>query len=803
MKDGLLCNHCLAEVEENSAIYETIDGQQHVFCCKGCQGVFHILHDAGLEDFYTRRRGWIPGPPDETEIDPAVFSGHIRESDSQREIEVHLDGIRCASCVWLIEHYLGKLPGVTEIRINYATHRARIRWKAEASGIEEIIKAIRSIGYTPRPAHSSDLQEAMRRETRDLLIRFGTAAFFSMQLMLYTVALYAGYFQGIEEFYRRTFQFIAWGLATPVLFYSGAPFLRNTLRGIRNRTINMDFLIFTGSFAAYAYSVVMIFTGGEVFFDTSAMIVTLILLGRFLESSAKSKAGEAIAALLVLQPPEARLVVSGAKDEKKMVPVGILNPGDVVEVRPGERVPVDGIVTGGRAEVDESMLTGESRPSEKTVGSEVFAGTMNMNGRLVIEVSRTEKETVLSGIIRAVEEAQMRKAPVQALADRVVGWFVPMVFSIALGTFVYWFMRYGDISTALMNSVSVLVVACPCALGLATPLAVLIGSTSASGKGILIRGGDVLERTSRVKSIIFDKTGTLTRGRPVLTDLVPAEEGGESLLRYAASLEAASEHSVGQAIRHACREDLYEVRDFLSLPGLGISGRVNNHEVLVGNIRLFSDQGVDIPAALVQKYEELAGEGKTVVFCAIDGRLKGLFAVSDILREDAAETMEKLKERGLSVMMVTGDNRKVAEAVASRAGITEVVSEVTPLEKAEVIKRLKEEKGTMIMMVGDGINDAPALTEADAGVSLGSATDIAIESADVVIVRERLILITDLINISRRTFSVIKGNLFWAFSYNFIAIPLAVTGALHPIVSAVSMAFSSLVVVGNSLRLRR
>jgi Cu2+-exporting ATPase len=370
MKDGLLCNHCLAEVEENSAIYETIDGQQHVFCCKGCQGVFHILHDAGLEDFYTRRRGWIPGPPDETEIDPAVFSGHIRESDGQREIEVHLDGIRCASCVWLIEHYLGKLPGVTEIRINYATHRARIRWKAEASGIEEIIKAIRSIGYTPRPAHSSDLQEAMRRETRDLLIRFGTAAFFSMQLMLYTVALYAGYFQGIEEFYRRTFQFIAWGLATPVLFYSGAPFLRNTLRGIRNRTINMDFLIFTGSFAAYAYSVVMIFTGGEVFFDTSAMIVTLILLGRFLESSAKSKAGEAIAALLVLQPPEARLVVSGAKDEKKMVPVGILNPGDVVEVRPGERVPVDGIVTGGRAEVDESMLTGESRPSEKTRSSQ-------------------------------------------------------------------------------------------------------------------------------------------------------------------------------------------------------------------------------------------------------------------------------------------------------------------------------------------------------------------------------------------------------------------------------------------------
>ncbi|RMG71694.1 MAG: heavy metal translocating P-type ATPase [Nitrospirae bacterium] len=511
------CSHCLSDIRKDGEIVEEIDGKRLSFCCQSCASIYRILHNAGLEEFYRRRTGWSPGPPEETKTDPSLFYDYLKGERGHRVLELTISGIRCASCIWLIEHYLKKEQAIEDIRINYATHRARIRWDDQKLSLDRLLNLISSIGYTPRPGIYSEYQEALEREKKDLLIRFGTSCFFSMQLMLYSVALYAGYFQGIEPVYKRTFQFIAWALATPVLFYGGAPFIRNTLSSIKHRSLNMDVLILLGSGSAYLYSVLMLLKGREVYFDTASMIITLILLGRFLEVSARRKAGQALQRLIELQPTDARLITPEGKP--LFLPVSSIKRGQRIEVQPGEKIPLDGIVVEGEAEVDESMLTGESRPSRKTLNSEVFAGTLNINGRLVIEVSRLLKDTVLSQIITAVEEAQSRKAPVQSLADRVVGWFVPLVFSISVLTFLFWFIKTSSIEPSLMNAVSVMVIACPCALGLATPLAVLIGSLRASTKGILIKGGDILEQAAKTEVVFIDKTGTLTEGKPSVTDI--------------------------------------------------------------------------------------------------------------------------------------------------------------------------------------------------------------------------------------------------------------------------------------------
>ncbi|RMG04869.1 MAG: heavy metal translocating P-type ATPase [Nitrospirae bacterium] len=799
MSNNAVCHHCLSEIREGSEIREVIDGVEYRFCCHGCQGVYHILHESGLEDFYKKRTDWRPGPPPELITEPDTFRKFIREEDGFLSLEVHLGGIRCASCIWLIERYLKGLDGIEDVRVNFATHRAVVRWDPEKIGLEQVINAFQSIGYPPAPALRSDLQKSLGREKRDLLIRFGTSAFFSMQLMLYTVALYAGYFQGIEETYRRVFQFIAWGLATPVVFYGGAPFLRSTVRGLKNRSINMDFLIFTGSFSAYAYSVAMIFTGGEVFFDTSAMIITLILLGRFLESSARERAGEALSRLITLQPDEARVVEGG---ERRMLPVSAIKEGTLVEVLPGERIPLDGEVVEGGSDVDEAVLTGESVPVGKSIGDEVFAGTMNIDGRLLFRVTRKEGETALSGIIKTVEEAQFRKAPIQRLADRVVGWFVPAVFLISASAFIYWYFNNGKLSVAVMNSVAVLVVACPCALGLATPLAILIGSSNASTRGILIKGGDVLETLVRADLILFDKTGTLTKGMPVVEGVYP-EVSKEEILRYAASLERNSEHPIGSAVTEAYRGELFEVTEFSAVPGRGVKGRVEERVIMAGNLRFMKESSLTPSTEIMERYREVTERGKTVFFVAVEGEVIGMIILSDSLKEDARSTVNEIKRAGLRPVIVTGDNERVAREMASVLQVDDYYSEVSPVEKAGIVRDFRKSGSRGVIMIGDGINDTPALIEADVGITMGSATDIAMESADVVVIRDKLSLIPELLALSRRTFRVIKENLFWAFSYNIVAIPLAVTGLLHPIVSALSMAVSSLVVVGNSLRLRR
>jgi len=825
------CAHCLGEIRDTEAIYDEIDGRKLVFCCTGCNAIYRIIHDAGLEQFYEKRLGWRPGRPEITVVNPEDFTDYIRKlSDKEAELEFLVSGIRCASCIWLIEHLLKKIDGIIDIRINYATHRARLRWMPEKVSLDEILKRVSSLGYTPRPALSIEAEEEMKREKRDLLIRLGTASFFTMQLMIYTVALYAGYFQGIEENLRRLFQWIAWALATPVMFYSGYPFIRNAIRGFKNRTLTMDVLIFLGSFSAYAYSIAIIFltttpifpftplpVKTEVYFDTSAMIITLILLGRFIEAGAKLKASSSLQALLSLQPQKARLLKDG---EEVLVSVKELKEGDLIVVKPGEKIPVDGMVIEGSSEVDEKMLTGESMPVLKAPGKEVFSGTMNINGRLIIK-TRSVKDTLLGKITRAVLDAQTKRPEIQTIADRVVGFFVPGIVFLSLLTFLYWHLNK-DTTTALMNAVSVLVIACPCALGLATPLAILICSSSLYSTGIILKDGTLIEKVARAKIVCFDKTGTLTEGRPALIEIIPYDGSREKLHMIAASLEGASEHSLAKAITDkAPKGSRTVVRDFQSFPGMGVKGLVGDSEVIIGNLRFLESSGIEIKKVHKKDHDKYAEKGYTVVGMAIDKSFKAWFVIADRLAPSALEAIKELKKMNKEIVLLTGDQRKVAEEVAHKLGIEKVYAEVLPLEKAEIIKRLKAFTGyrrqatghrvfpnilkpvaCSLLMVGDGINDAPALATSDAGIATGGAADIAAECAGAVFMKKDLNLLIKLFKVSEKTLSIIKQNLFWAFSYNIIAIPLAVSGRIHPVISAILMAMSSLLVVGNSLRLK-
>jgi P-type Cu2+ transporter len=814
----LICDHCMLEVTERDAVYDEINGQRKVFCCHGCNGIYRLIRSEGLEEFYAKRREWTPGPAEDKAVDITAFLDGLKTAGSEVETDVILDGIRCASCVWLNEKILLRTKGISYANVNYATHRAKIRWDPGVIDIGAIISRIKSIGYTPKPFLPKEWEDEQKRQARDLLIRFGTASFFSMQLMLFSIALYAGYFQGIDKGIKFIFHLISFALTTPVLFYAGWPIIKGSFRGLKNLTFNMDVLIAAGSLSAYLYSIQQIVSGGEVYFDTAAMIITLILLGRYIEAGAKRKASETISRLMQLSPREARKLemlpdqaVSNDRINlaaRKMVPVSSLRPGDLLEVVPGEKIPVDGLVVTGVSEADESMLTGESRPSPKADGAQVFGGTLNLFGSLTFRVTKTGKDTVLAQIIQAVTDAQARRAPIQSIADRVIGYFVPAVLLISLLTFLGWLYLGAPSSRAVMNAVSVMVIACPCALGLATPLAILIGTSNGAARGILIKGGDVIEKAALVDFVVLDKTGTITEGKPVLSEAfgvgIPASEA----MRLALSLERRSEHSLGRAVVEAARGlDPYEVAEFSAVPGRGIRGTIHGKPALIGSKRFIESEGINgaIDASLKGEHDlvlmESEKSGSTVIFLCYDGSVRGVFVVSDKVRNEAAEAVDKLKRAGLGVAMVTGDNLNTAEAVAKKTGIESVKAQASPIEKANEIRRMENE-GSHVLMAGDGINDSPALVQATVGIAVGRATDIALESADIVVMRSDLRLVADAIALAKKTFRIIRQNIFWAFFYNIIAIPLAILGILHPVMAAGAMAFSSLSVVGNSLRAR-
>ncbi len=735
-------------------------------------------------------------------------------------VEIPIEGIVCASCVQKIEGALLDLRGVVKAAVNLATGRARVEYLPSETNPAELRRTIESAGYrtveAPESEEAEDSEASVRRkELRTLKSRFISGIILAVVIFLGSMP---HWFPWVPGFLRRFA--VLWALATPVQFIIGWPFLRGAWMSFRHRSADMNTLIAVGTLAAYFYSTAATLLPSfferagiapAVYFDTSAFIIALILFGRLLEARAKGRTSEAIKRLAGLQPKTATVFRDGKETE---IPVREVLVGDLVLVRPGERIPVDGIIEDGRSVVDESMITGESMPVGKSPGDEVIGATMNKSGSFRFLAAKIGRDTVLAQIIRLVEEAQGSKAPIQRLADVIAGYFVPAVMSVAVATFVLW-LSFGPeprVTFALLNFVAVLIIACPCALGLATPTAVMVGTGRGAEHGILIKGGESLETVHRIDTVVFDKTGTLTRGEPELTDIVASPSFPEDgLLRLAAAAEKRSEHPLGAAVIKAAEQrnlQLEEVADFRAIEGRGIEARVGGKSVVLGNAGLMSDRGVDV-GALAPRAEELLEEGKTVIFAAVDGRSAGLLAVADTLKAGSAEAVAALKKLGLEVIMLTGDHRKTAEAVGRKAGIDQVIPEVLPEDKVRAIRKLQE-AGRKVAMVGDGINDAPALAQADVGIAIGTGTDIAMEASDITLIRGDLRAVASAIALSRKTIRVIRQNLFWAFFYNVVGIPVA-AGALYPffrvlldpIIASAAMAFSSVSVVSNSLRLRR
>jgi Cu2+-exporting ATPase len=805
------CDHCLASFPDGEAVVERDGEVERRFCCAGCRGVWRLVRDEGLGRFYDERR-WDPAglpPADRPGVAPlADLSAYqpVVAPDGTAEVDVAIEGIRCASCVWLNERVLQRTPGVLAARVNYATHRARIRYAPAAITLPAVLSRVQAAGYVPRPWVESEQAQARDAEVRDLLVRVGTAWFLASQLMIYSAALYAGYFQGMDRPTRSLLEWISIGLAAPVLFSAGAPFWRSALAGLRHGRFNMDSLVVLGSGAALAYSVWQALRGGEVWSDTAAMIPTLVLTGRYVEARARRTASEAVARLTTLRPREALLVTMGewGAPVRRRVPIDQVEVGDRVEVVPGERIPLDGRVLEGTSEADESLVTGESRPVAKAPGAPVIGGAVNLAGALTIEVTRVGADTLLAGIIRAVEEAQGEKPRLQALADRAVGIFVPAVLLLAVATLAGHLGFGARPERALLSAIAVVVIACPCALGLATPVAVLLATGLATARGLLVKGGDALEAAGRATEVVLDKTGTVTRGRPALRRVIALRGGDEvALLRLAASVERRSEHHVGRAVVDAARSlpavEL-AVEAFRVVAGRGVAATVEGAPVRIGSAAFLAEEGVRATAAELALAAAPEAEGDTVAWLAVGGRSEALLVVADPIREEAPRALAALVELGLGVTIVSGDARATTAAVAARLGVP-FEAERTPQQKRALVAA-RQAAGARVLVVGDGINDAPALTQADAGVAMGRGTDVTMESADAVLVRDDLSLVPDLIRLGRRATGIIRQNVFWAFFYNVVAIPLAVAGVLHPIVGAAAMAASSAFVVTNSLRLR-
>jgi len=756
-------------------------------------------------------------------IDTSALIATVRKTGydvAVSSVELPVQGISCASCVTIIEQSLLELAGVVKASVNLASEKVRVEYLASEVGLEEIKKAIESGGYKvldlAEGATGADAEKLLReKEYKTLRTYVILGGILAGLIFLGSMRRWFPWVPGFLQNY-----FVLWALATPVQFLTGARFYRGAWGAFRHRAADMNTLIAVGTSAAYFYSVaVTLFPrlfrsagiAADVYFDTSAVIIVLILFGRMLEAAAKGRTSEAIKRLIGLQAKTARLLRDGSEVEILVEDVRI---GDTVIVRPGEKIPVDGSVLEGRSAVDESMISGESLPVDKGPGDEVIGATINKLGSFTFRAAKVGRDTVLAQIIRLVQEAQGTKAPIQRLADRIAGYFVPAVISIAIATFVLWY-DFGPsprLTFALLNFVAVMIIACPCALGLATPTAVMVGTGKGAERGILIKSGESLETAHKIDTVVFDKTGTLTRGEPVVTDVIAAPGfSREAILSLAGSAEKGSEHPLGQAIVRKARESgvpLEAPSQFQALEGLGVEAVVSGRKILVGSLKLAGRAGADF-GRLATQAEELALEGKTSASIVVDGTPAGLLGLADTLKESAAPAVAKLRKMGLEVIMLTGDGRATAQAIAGKAGIETVIPEVLPGEKARIVKRLQSE-GKKVAMVGDGINDAPALVQADVGIALGTGTDVAMESSDITLISGDIGGVPAAVELSRRTIRTIRQNLFWAFIYNVIGIPIA-AGALYPffrlllnpMIASGAMAFSSVSVVSNSLRLRR
>ena len=751
----------------------------------------------------------------------------VLEEINLNQTIIPISGMTCASCAKAVERSVGKLDGVQTVDVNFATEKASISYIPEKVKLSEIKEAIKKAGYEPRDAENKNAvdEDKIRKEkeVKSLWIKFIVSAVFAVPLF------YIAMGQMIKEPFGPlplpqiinpdinplNFGLIQLFLTIPIVI-AGYKFYTIGTKAILSKSPNMDSLIAIGTGAALSYSLYSLyltFNGDmmaihNMYFESAGLIITLVLLGKFLESVAKGKTSEAIKKLMGLSPKTAIII----KDNKEIeIPIEEVEVGDVIVVKPGSKIPVDGIVVEGHTSVDESMLTGESIPVEKSVGSHVVGASINKNGTIKFKAEKVGSDTAISQIIKLVEDAQGSKAPIAKLADVISGYFVPIVFAIAVIVSIAWFISGKDIEFALSIFIAVLVIACPCALGLATPTAIMVGTGKGAENGILIKGGEALESTHKINTIVFDKTGTITEGKPVVTDIITdGDINKDELLKIAASAEKGSEHPLGEAIVKEGEKKnlgLYNIDKFVAIPGHGIEVEIESKGILLGNKKLMQDRKIAL-RKLEEISDKLAAEGKTPMYIAINNKIAGIIAVADIVKESSAKAIMKLHDMGIEVAMITGDNKKTADAIARQVGIDKVLAEVLPQDKSSEVKKLQSE-GRFVAMVGDGINDAPALAQADIGMAIGSGTDVAMESADIVLMKSDLMDVPTAIKLSRSTMRNIKENLFWAFAYNVIGIPIA-AGVLYlfggpllnPVIAALAMAFSSTSVLLNALRLK-
>ena len=799
------CFHCGLEVTKHNRIQTNIDQTSRDFCCVGCASVCQTIHQSGLGAFYTQQTSsMLPAVTLEYPLefyDAPAFQQPFLEStaESEKIITLISDTIHCAACVWLIEKSIGALPGVNWVRANLTDKRIRLSWDEKEIQLSKIMQRLADLGYSAMPYEQNLVEQLANKSNKAMLYKIGFAAFTMMNLLWISIALYTGASEGK---YHQYFQWLGFALATPTLFYSGAGFLKSAYIGLRNRSMNMDVPISIGALTTYFYSVYVLLgfsAKGEVYFDTVVNFIFVILIGRYLENSAKKSSISASSSLQQLQP-KVGLVIKGKSEV--ITPVGAININDRVLIRPGERIPVDGQVLSGMSETDESLLSGESQPVAKGIGDEVFAGSVNGQGAVEILVTKTLKQSVLGKIVSLVENTQHNKSAVVCSIDRIIPYFVGVTIFLALTTFVYWYPD--DFDLALLSATSVLIITCPCAFGLATPMSIAVASGAAIKDKMLIKNSDTFEVLNQVDWVVFDKTGTLTLGEFKVEQIVcsPAQPQTKKsdLLQIMASIEKYSEHPLAQAIVDENRHDLLMAHDFQSTPGQGISASIDGVVYKIGKLS-FVDNNQQMDVELLKSSQQIEVQGASCIWCSSKNQVLGFVALSDQIKADAKTTITQLLSMGKQVSVLSGDSQAVTQKVADYLGIKHVIAQALPEDKANYIKQLQQQH--QVLMIGDGVNDAPALVQADTSMAIGSGSDVSVNHADVVLLKSTLSPILAMITLAQRTSQTIKQNIIFALLYNALMVPLAMMAKVTPLFAAIVMPISSLIVIGNAARLRK